>query len=359
MAAPAAFTLGQIAAALGATLEGDPTRVVRGVAPLDAAGPGEISFLIDPRYRAAAERSRAAAFLAPPGVTGLPAPVLVTASPRLALVDLIALFHPPAILRPGIAPSAIVAGDAHVAPGACIGALTVVEPGAVIGAGATLHPLVYVGAGAEIGEECVLYPHVVIREGVRLGRRVIVHAGAVIGADGFGYVFDGNRHRKIPHLGGVRIEDDVELGANTTIDRGGFGDTVIRQGTKVDNLVQIGHNVEIGEHSVLVAQVGIAGSCRIGRGVVLGGQAGIGDHVTVGDGASVGGQSGVHADIPAGDKVFGSPARPLTQSKRIFLVEGQLPDMARRLRRLERRVEALSARLGAGSVGEEATSDDA
>lgn len=358
MAAPAALTLGQIAAALGATLEGDPARVVHGIAPLDAAGPGEISFLIDARYRGAAERSRAGAFLAPPGTIGLPAPVLTTASPRLALVDLIALFHPPASLRPGIDPSAIVAGDARVSAGACIGALAVVETGAVIGAGSRLYPLVYVGAGAEIGEECVLYPHVVVREGVRLGRRVIVHAGAVIGADGFGYVFDGSRHRKIPQLGGVRIEDDVELGANTTIDRGGFGDTVIRQGTKVDNLVQIAHNVEIGEHSVLVAQVGIAGSCRIGRGVVLGGQVGIADHVTVGDGAVVGAQSGIHADLPAGEKVLGTPARPLTQSKRILLAERHLPDMVRRLRRLERRLEALAARLGDVSPGEE-TEDDA
>jgi UDP-3-O-[3-hydroxymyristoyl] glucosamine N-acyltransferase len=357
MAAPARLSLGQIAAALGATLEGDPARVVHGVAPLDVAGPDEISFLIDPRYRAAAERSRAGAFLAPPGVTGLPAPALVTAAPRLALVDLIALFHPPAVVHPGIDPSAIVARDARVSAGACIGALAVVETGAVIGAGTRLYPLVYVGAGAEIGDECVLYPHVVIREGVRLGRRVIVHAGAVIGADGFGYVFDGSRHRKIPQLGGVRIEDDVELGANTTIDRGGFGDTVVRQGTKIDNLVQIGHNVEVGEHSVLVAQVGIAGSCRIGRGVMLAGQVGIADHVTVGDGAVVGAQSGLHADIPAGQKVLGSPARPLTQSKRILLAEGQLPDMARRLRRLERRLEALAARLGDVSPGEEAGDD--
>jgi UDP-3-O-[3-hydroxymyristoyl] glucosamine N-acyltransferase len=216
-----------------------------------------------------------------------------------------------------------------------------------------------VGAGARIGDECVLYPHVVVREGVRLGRRVILHAGAVIGADGFGYVFDGSRHRKIPQLGGVSIEDDVEVGANTTVDRGGFGDTVIGQGTKVDNLVQIGHNVEVGEHSVLVAQVGVAGSCRIGRGVMLAGQVGIADPVTVGDGAVVAAQSGVHADIQPGEKVLGSPARPLTHSKRILLAEGQLPEMARRLRRLERRVEALAARVGDVSASDEEASADA
>jgi UDP-3-O-[3-hydroxymyristoyl] glucosamine N-acyltransferase len=263
------------------------------------------------------------------------------------------------VVRPGIDPAAMVAPDARVAPGAAIGALAVVESGAVIGSGTRVYPLVYVGAGAEIGEACILYPHVTVRDGVRLGHRVIVHAGAVIGADGFGYVFDGRRHRKIPHVGGVRIEDDVEIGANTTIDRAGFGDTVIRQGTKVDNLVQIGHNVEIGEHAMLVAQVGIAGSSRIGRGVMLGGQVGIADHVTVGDGVMVGAQSGIHADIPAGDKVLGTPARPLTQTKRILLVEGQLPDLARRLRRLERRLETLEARLGGGIPGEEGRDDDA
>jgi UDP-3-O-[3-hydroxymyristoyl] glucosamine N-acyltransferase len=359
MAAQAGLTLGQIAAALGATLDGDPARVVHGIAPLETAGPADISFLVDARYRDAAQASRAGAFLTPPGVTGLPAPALVAATPRLALVELIALFYPPAAVRPGVDPSAIVAGDARVSASASIGPLSVVETGAVIGAGSRLYPLVYVGAGAHIGDECVLYPHVVVREGVRLGRRVIVHAGAVIGADGFGYVFDGSRHRKIPQLGGVRIEDDVEIGANTTIDRGTFGATVVRQGTKVDNLVQIGHNVDVGDHSLLVAQVGIAGSSRIGRGVTLAGQVGIADHVTVGDGAVVAAQSGIHADIAPGEKVLGSPARPLTQSKRILLVEGQLPDMARRLRRLERRVAALVARLGEPTTEEETRNDDA
>src|SRR5512145_1322904 len=240
------LTLAQIAAALGATLEGDPSRVLSGVAPLDTAGPADVSFVTDLRYAGAAQSSRAGAFLAPPGVSGLPAPVLRIAAPRLALIDLIGLFHPSASPAPGVHQTAVVAADARVAPTASVGALTVVEAGAEIGAGARLHPLVYVGPGAVIGEETVLYPHVVIREGVRLGRRVIVHAGAVIGADGFGYAFDGARHRKIPQVGGVWIGDDVEVGANTTIDRATLGETVVRQGTKIDNLVQVGHNVEIG-----------------------------------------------------------------------------------------------------------------
>src|SRR2546425_1214149 len=229
------LTLGQIAAALGATLEGDPSRVVTGVAPLESAGPTHISFLTDPRFGQAARASRAGAFIAPAEVTGLPAPTLHCQFPRLALVDLLALFHPPAAVVPGVHPSAIVAVDAQVAPTASVGALTVVESGALIGPGVRLHPLVYGGAGAGIGE-----------------------------------------------------------------------------------------------HSLLVAQVGISGSSRLGRRVTLAGQVGVADHVTIGDGVMVGAQSGVHADIAAGEKVLGTPIRPLTQSKRIYLVEGQLPELVRR-----------------------------
>jgi UDP-3-O-[3-hydroxymyristoyl] glucosamine N-acyltransferase len=331
------------------------------VAPLDAAGPADISFVTDLRYAAAARTSRAGAFLAPPGVSGLPAPVLRIAAPRLALIDLIGLFHPAASPAPGLHRTAVVAADARVAPTAFVGALTVIEAGAEIGAGARLHPLVYVGLGAVVGEDTVLYPHVVIREGVRLGRRVIVHSGAVIGADGFGYAFDGARHRKIPQVGGVRIEDDVEIGANTTIDRATLGETVVGQGTKIDNLVQVGHNVEIGEHTVIAGQAGISGSCRIGRGVVMGGQVGLADHVTIGDGVLLAAQSGVHVDIAAGERVFGSPALPLTESKRVILATRRLPELVRRLRTLERRLARLEGKSGAGehADAEKNDADDA
>lgn len=358
MGAAHGFTLGQIAAAVGATVEGDPARVVRGVAPLEAAGPSDISFLIDSRYRAAAQISRAGAFLAPPDVTGLPAPVLRSAAPRLALIDLIALFHPSPATPAGVAGSAVVASDARVAPTASVGALAVVESGAVIGAGARLHPLVYVGAGAVIGEDSVLYPHVIVREGVRVGRRVIVHAGAVIGADGFGYVFDGATHRKMPQVGGVCIEDDVEIGANATIDRATLGETVVGRGTKIDNLVQVGHNVEIGEDTVIAAQTGISGSCRIGGRVVIAGQVGLADHISIGDGAVLGAQSGVHADVAAGHRVLGTPARPLTQRKRIYLAEAQLPELVRKVRALERRLARLEARVGV-PASDEVAGDDA
>jgi UDP-3-O-[3-hydroxymyristoyl] glucosamine N-acyltransferase len=342
----AGFTLGELAKALGATLEGDPARRVTGVAPLETAGSAHISFLTDPRYGAAARASRAGAFLAPPDVADLPAPVLKSDAPRRALITLLTLFQPAGAAPPGIDPSAAVAPDARVDATASIGARAVVESGAVIGRRVRICATAYVGAGVEIGDDSVISPHVTLQDGVRLGRRVVVHPGAVIGADGFGYVSDGGGYAKIPQVGGVIVEDDVEIGANTTIDRATVGDTVIGRGTKIDNLVQIGHNVQVGEHSMIVAQVGVAGSSRLGRGVVLAGQVGIADHVTLGDGVMVGAQSGVHADIPAGEKVLGAPARPLTEAKRILIAGARLPELVRKVRGLERRLQRLHSRLG-------------
>jgi UDP-3-O-[3-hydroxymyristoyl] glucosamine N-acyltransferase len=239
----------------------------------------------------------------------------------------------------------VVAASARVDPSASVGPLAVVDERAVIGPGVRLHAHVYVGPDVQIGEDSTLYPHVTLRESVRVGRRVVIHAGAVLGADGFGFAFDGAEHRKVPQVGGVLIEDDVEIGANTTIDRATFGDTIVRRGTKIDNLVQIGHNVEIGEHSLLVAQVGVSGSSRLGRGVVLAGQVGVADHVTLGDGVVAGAQAGIPSSIEAGTRVLGTPARPAAQAKRIIVVEARLPELLQRVRALEQRLEKLAARL--------------
>jgi UDP-3-O-[3-hydroxymyristoyl] glucosamine N-acyltransferase len=339
------FTLGQLAEVLDAKLDGDATRVVTGLAPLDAAGATDISFLTDSRYEAAARASRAGAFIAPIGTRDLPAPILECRSPQQALLELMRLFFPPPATRAGIEPTAVVAPDAVVDPSAAIGALAVIAAGARIAARACVHALAYVGPGAEVGEDTVLYPHVVLREGVRVGRRVIVHAGAVLGADGFGYTRDGSRHRKIPQVGTVVVEDDVEIGANTTIDRATFGATVVGRGTKIDNLVQVAHNVSIGEDAILAALVGIAGSSRIGRGAVLGGQAGVADHVTIGDGAMLGAQSGVSQDVPPGARLFGTWARSVVQARRIWIAEAELPAMVTKMRKLEERVAELEARL--------------
>jgi UDP-3-O-[3-hydroxymyristoyl] glucosamine N-acyltransferase len=238
----------------------------------------------------------------------------------------------------------VLAADVQVDPTASIGAHTVIEAGARIGARVRVNPLVYIGPGVEIGEDSSVGAHVALLGGVRLGRRVLVHPGVVLGADGFGFAFDGSQHRKIPQTGGVVIEDDVEIGANTTIDRATFGDTIVRRGTKIDNLVQIGHNVDVGEHSILVSQVGVSGSSRLGRGVVLAGQVGVADHVTIGDGTLVGAQAGVPSDLEAGGKFLGTPARPMLEAKRIMAAESRLPELLRRVRALERALEKLTGR---------------
>ena len=347
------FTLGQLAQILGATLEGDARRMVTGVAPLETAGPDQVSFLTHARYQDAAKASRAGAFVADTQVAGLPAPVLRVREPQQALVDLLHLFHPPAAIVPGVHPTAVVAADARIDPTTAIGAHAVVEAGARIGPRVRVGPLVYVGAGVEVGEDSTLGAHVALMDGVRLGRRVVIHPGAVLGADGFGFAFDGAQHRKIPQTGGVLVEDDVEIGANATIDRATFGDTIIRRGTKIDNLVQIGHNVEVGEHSILVAQVGVSGSSRLGRGVVLAGQVGVADHVTIGDGTLVGAQGGVPSSLEAGGKFLGTPARPMLEAKRIMAAETRLPELLRRVRSLERALEALTGRPVEGKGGDD------
>lgn len=337
----AGYTLAEVAAALGARVEGDPARRVRAVAPLETAGPEEISFVLGPRYARLAAESRAGAVVAPEGLADLPGTVLRVAAPSAALIALLRLFYPEPPIAPGVHRLAWVDEGAQVNPAAAVGPFAVVERGARIGRGSRVGALCFVGAGAELGEDVVLHPRVVVHESVRIGNRVIVHPGAVLGADGFGYAFDGQAHRKIPQVGGVRIEDDVEIGANTTVDRATLGETVIGRGSKLDNLVQVGHNCQIGEHVILVSQVGISGSTRVGRGAVLAGQVGVGDHMEIGAGAVLTGQAGVMGDIPAGQVWSGTPARPTIQSKRIWAAEKRLPELLRRVHDLEKRLTEL------------------
>jgi UDP-3-O-[3-hydroxymyristoyl] glucosamine N-acyltransferase len=342
----ARYTLRALAEALGVPLEGDPDVVVSGVAPLESAGAEHISFLTDGRHVTAARASRAGAFLAAVDAPPLPAPVLRAPAPRLALVRLLELFAAEEPAPTGTHPTAVVEAGAHVDPSASVGAYAVVEPKAVVGAGVRLGPFVYVGRGAEIGAETILHARVVVLDRVRIGRRVIVHAGAVLGADGFGFAPDAGRYRKIPQIGGVVIEDDVEIGANTTIDRSTVGDTVIGRGTKIDNLVQIAHNVHVGADSIIAAQSGVAGSSRLGRGVVLAGQVGVPDHVTIADGVVLAAQSGVVGDLRETGTYLGTPARPVGETRRVWAVAVKLPELARRVRELERRLERLERGAG-------------
>jgi len=337
----AQFTLGRIAEALGATLEGDPARVIVGVAPLDVAGPEHVSFLANSRYARDAARSAAGAVVVGREVEGLPQALLRVDSPQTAMIALLRLFHPEPHAVSGIHPAAVVAGEASVHPTAFVGAGAVVERDARVGARSRVGSLCFVGTGAVLGDDVVLHPRVVVEGGVVIGDRVVVQAGAVLGADGFGYAFDGTMHRKIPQVGGLRIEADVEIGANSTIDRATLGETVIRRGSKIDNLVQVGHNCDVGEDVILVAQVGVSGSCTIGNRAVLAGQVGVADHVTIGAGAVLTAQTGVPNGVPAGEIWSGTPSRPASEMRRIWAAETLLPDLLRRFRALEKRVREL------------------
>jgi UDP-3-O-[3-hydroxymyristoyl] glucosamine N-acyltransferase len=301
----------QLAEALGGELQGDGEVEVRSVAPAGEAAEGAVTFAENPVLFEQALASRATVILAG---TDAPAPrgktIIRVPSPRVAFARALALFHPPEAYPAGIHPTAIVAGDAEIGPGAHIGPYAVIKQGARIGARTAIDAGAVVGAGAILGEECVLHPRVVLYPRVVLGNRVVVHAGTVIGSDGFGYVQDGGKHVKVPQVGTVVVGDDVEIGANTTIDRATLGATRIGRGSKIDNLVQIAHNDVVGEHCVLAAQVGLAGSVTLGRYVMLGGQVGVADHKTVGERTMVGGQGGVIGDVPAGSVLWGTPAQP-------------------------------------------------
>lgn len=332
------YTTGQIAERIGATVIGDPELPLTGFAPADSARPGDLTFAENESYFARAKQSAASAILVagdfPPDAKTL---IRVT-SARVAFAQVLPLFFPDPTFTPGIHPSAVVASTAQVDPTAHVGPHCVVGERVKIGPGAVLIAQVYVGDDCTVGEQTRLFPHVTLYQRSHLGKRVRIHAGAVIGADGFGYVFDGSEHRKVPQVGQVQIQDDVEVGANTTIDRAALGATIICKGTKIDNLVQIAHNVTIGEHSIIVAQVGIAGSTKIGANVTVAGQAGIAGHLRIGDRVTLAAQSGVMHHIPEGQKWMGSPAQPDRITKRQLLAIERLPDLLRRVHELERRL---------------------
>jgi len=346
------FTLQELADRVGGAVAGDPATRIERVAPLEEAGPGAIGFFANKKYRAAYLATRASAVIVEPDEAAAPGRNLLRAkNAYLAFAKVSTLFHPPRSPVPGVAPQALVHPDAQVAPGAEVMGLASVGPGAVVGARTILFPGVHVGARARVGEDCILHPNVVVGAGCRVGNRVILQPGCVIGSDGFGFAFDlegedgsGPRHYKVPQAGAVVIEDDVELGANTCVDRGTLGDTVVGRGTKVDNLVQIAHNVSVGPLSILVSQVGIAGSTRLGMGVVVGGQVGIVGHLTIGDGAKLGAQCGVMEDVEPGAVLGGSPSRPHGEWLRQEAALARLPELLKTVRRMEKEIERLKGK---------------
>lgn len=339
-------TLKELAEVAGGELEGDGSMVIRGVAGLKEAGEGDITFLANPKYLRELKNTKASAVIVGEGVAAPCRGVVRAKNPYLAFAKVLTAFAPPKSAHLGIMAGASVSPYARVGDGVTIYPHVYVGEGAQIGDGATLFPGVYVGEGSSIGEGSLLYPNVVIRDGVRIGRRVIIHAGSVIGADGFGYATAEGRHYKIPQVGGVVIEDDVEIGANTTVDRGALGNTVIKRGTKIDNLVMVAHNVVVGEDSIIVAQAGISGSTELGHHVVLAGQVGLVGHIKVGDGVMVGAKSGVSNDLEAGQAYSGIPAMPHRDWLKVQAVLGKLPEMRKLLQGLEKRLQRLEAEKG-------------
>ena len=337
-----ALTAASIAAITGGVLSGDPESLVTAVAPLDRARSHHLSFLASAKYAVLLERADAGVLLVAPaleGVLGGARARVVVADPAEAMIALLPALYPPAVHVPGIHSSAVIGRGVVLGDGVAIGPYAVLGDGVALGARACLHSHVTLGAGVSIGEDCELYEGVTCYAGTTLGDRVRVHAGARLGSDGFGYVFRNGAHEKIPHVGRCVIESDVEIGANTTIDRGSIDDTIIGAGTRIDNLVHVAHNVRVGRLCLLMAQVGVAGSVRLEDGVILAGQVGISGHHTIGKGARLAAQAGVFGDVPAGETWSGYPARPHREALRAQAAMFRLPSLLRALERLVGRTE--------------------
>ena len=330
-----------VAQVVNGRLEGGDDPEITGVAPLEHAGPSDLSFLADARYLPYLERSSAGVILVRDALEERVADErtrIVVGDVHRALATLLPHLYPERPPEPGIHPTAVIGEGVRLGRDVSVGPYAVVGRGTRIGDRARIGAQVVIGEGCELGEDVVLHPHVTLYNGVRIGARSIVHSGARLGVDGFGYVFVDGRHQKVPQVGRCEIGEDVEIGANSTVDRGSIGATVVGDGVKIDNLVHLGHNVRVGDLSILIAQVGVAGSTKLGRGVTLGGQVGVSGHVTIGDGATLAAQAGVFGDVPAGVTYSGYPARPHKEALRAQASLFRLPRLMKRLRALERAV---------------------
>ena len=338
-------TVQEIADFVGGTLHGNGSTKLNSVGSLKHATTGDLTYA-ETTYLDRVKTTKASCILIPTGEFP-DHTVIAVDNPRVAFARASQWLLPSIRSTPGIHETAAVSRDAKVASDASIGALTVIESGAVIGKGTIIFPGSYIGSGCKLGRDCILYPKVVLYPGTTLGDRVILHAGVIVGADGFGFVFDGERHVKIPQVGNVRIDTDVEIGANSCIDKGAFDQTLIENGVKIDNLCQIAHNVRIGTHAIISSQTGIAGSSTIGREAMIGGQVGIADYCRIDDRAMVGAQCGVptRKRIPAGQVFWGTPARPLKDIKRQQAYLGRLPQIKKELEHLRVELESLKAKL--------------
>jgi UDP-3-O-[3-hydroxymyristoyl] glucosamine N-acyltransferase len=330
-------TAGELALAVEARVEGDVTAEIVGVAAPERAGIKDLIYVDGVKHLERAIESKAVCIVAGEGVSLAGKTVLRSEMPKVAFAKAAAMLLERAPIAVGIHPTAVVATLARLGTDVSVGPFAVIGEDAHIGAGTQIGAHTVIAAGCWIGENCRIHPHVTFYAGVRVGHRVEVHAGVVLGADGFGFAFDGERYWKFPQAGIVEIGDDVEIGANTTIDRGSLDDTRIAEGVKLDNLVHVGHNVQIGEHTVIAAQTGISGSSTLGKHVVVGGQVGIADHCTLEDGAIAGAQAGIPTGktIRKGQPVWGTPARPLDKFKEAYAWFARLPELAERIKRIE------------------------
>jgi UDP-3-O-[3-hydroxymyristoyl] glucosamine N-acyltransferase len=336
---PLRTRLADLAAALGRDVEGDGEVEIRGVAPLDRAGPGDLAFVRTERYAAQLAATRASAVILPPGVDAGGRPAIRSPQPGLDFARAVRRLLPEATPPAGVHPTAWVAPDARVDASASIGPHCAIGAHSRVGPRSVLHAGVALYADVEVGADCLLHAGCVLRERTRLGDRVILQPGVLLGGDGFGYAPDGSGGlEKIPQVGRVWIGDDVEIGAGSTVDRGALGDTRIGARVKIDNLVQVAHNCEIGDDVVIVAQAGLAGSTIVERGAMIMAQAGVAGHLRLGERAFVGPQAGVHKDVPAHTRVLGSPQRPERSFHRLMAALGRLPDLLRRVRAIERRL---------------------
>lgn len=346
--------LQDLASWLGREVEGDSTVALTGVASLEEAGEGDLAFVRSERYLERASSSAASALILPAGFDAGGRPAIRSPDPGLDFARAAERLQPRPQLEPGIHPSAVVDDDALVADTASLGAGVVVGTGSRVGKRTQVHANVVLYPGVEIGDDCRIYAGVVLREGSRLGDRVVLHPGVVIGADGFGYLRnEASRYEAVPQVGRVVLEDDVEVGANSTIDRGALSETRVRRGAKIDNLVHIGHNCEIGEDVVIAGQTGLSGSTTVGREAILMGQVGSAGHLQIGDRAFVGTRTGLHRDVPADSRVFGSPQMEERRWHRTVAAVSRLPGLITRVRALERKLGLRAARPGRDSDTDE------
>ena len=337
------MTASEIAARVGGEVIGDGSIHLTGFAPTDSAKPGDLTFAENEDYFARADKSAASAILVDGKYSSTSKVLIRVPKARVAFARVLSLFFPERSFAPGVHATAVVAPTARIDASAHVGPHCVIGERVHVGAGSVLESGIHVGDDCRLGEGVRLFPNVVLYPRTQVGNRVLIHGGSVIGADGFGYVFDQGAHRKVPQVGNVVIRDDVEIGANVTVDRGALGSTIIGKGSKIDNLVQIGHNVVVGEHCIVVAQVGIAGSTKLGHSVTLAGQVGVAGHLTIGNQVTVAAQSGVMNNIPDGEKWLGAPAQPDRQMKRIFIALQRLPELLQRVNELEKRLKDVMA----------------